>query len=759
MRSSLDRRAKILDTKSLLVSAVAVLGVAGPDLVAAQAADEPAEDDRVTLSEVIVTAQRVEQRAIDVGISLNVFDQETLEARRLSAIEDLAQATPGLDVFEGNGTNNPTITLRGVGTTNPFLNNNPSVAIYADQVYLPFSSFLTLPFFDVERIEVLKGPQVALYGRNATAGAMNVISARPTRELSGYVDLSYGRFGMVEARGAISGPLGERAQLRLAAIRQDGGGYIHRAGTVGSTAGFSRTPAIPGVESVPAVDEYGDKDLYAFRASLAWQPTDQVDVAVIAHYGRDDSELIGSTNINGDRVGVFQPPSDAPFVDYDNVAPATDTEQYGLALQADWHVGDLTLTSLTGYNRIDRQYAIGDFVPVRVAEASFDEGVRSFSQELRLARTATDGVRWIFGASYNDDEVDYDRVLLSYDFLLGALGTTFVEKSRAWAVYGDGEIELRPGWFLGAGLRYTDEDKEFDGGTFDIDPFGLSRIVVAFPGLGPDRQLFGSPTYDESDLSGEVSLNWKPSDDLLVYGSINRGFKSGGFDGSGVTVPSGFEPYGSEKVWAYELGMKSSAIDGLDFSMAAFFYDYTDKQVLALLDIGGGVTEAVIQNAAAAEIKGVEAEIRWRPVRGLALSLNGTVLDSEITEFVSADPDETASRVGNDLPGTPDYQLTAGIDYTVPLMSNFTLDASLWAYNVAGAYRDVENTEELKSEDRFVVNARVTLARPAAGWSAYVYAENLFDDTYVTSVRSLVGMLGKYYGPPRSYGVGLKYQF
>lgn len=708
--------------------------------------------------DIFVTAQRRQQRAADVPISMNVFDRDTVENRRLNSVEDLAQLTPGLDVFAGNGTNNPTITLRGVGTTNPFLNNNPSVAAYLNDVYLPFSSFLSAPLYDLERIEVLKGPQVALYGRNATAGAINIITARPTHDFSGYVDLTYGSHDYVEARAAVSGPLGESVRVRIAGIWQDGGGYMYRPGTVGSTAGFRRHPAIPGVPAVPAENDYGGRDTFGLRATVAIEPTANFDVTIIAHYGADNSELVGSTNINGDRLRVFRPPSDAPYVDYDNVRPRTDSEVYGISAQARLDLGDVTLTSITGYNRIERRYSIGDFVPLRIAEASFNEDVRSLSQELRLAYVGSDAFTGIVGASYNDDRIDYSRVLLSYDFLLGALGTDFEEHDRAGAIYADGEWQFSPGWFLAGGLRYTVEDRAFDGGSFDINPFRLSRITLAFPGL-VGGSLFGSRTYDEDDLSGRLALNWRPHDDLLVYAGASRGFKSGGFDGSGVTTRSGFDPFGSEHVWAYEAGVKASPIEGVYFSVAGFLYDYSDKQVLALIDLGGGINEAVIQNAAAAEIRGIEAELRIRPVRGLTLNLNATLLDSEVTEFVSADPNETASRVGNELPGTPEFQLTAGADYGVPLGDRFMLNGALWANHVTGAYRDIENNPALRSQRRTVVNTRVTLADTVAGWAFYAFAENLFDERYVNSVRSLVGMLGRYHGAPRTAGVGLRYDF
>lgn len=756
--SAPGRRTPLLSRTSLgALAAGLVLGCAAT----ARAQDPAGPAEAATaIDDVLVTAQKREQRARDVGISLNVFDQETLETQRLSSVEDLARLTPGLDVFDGNGTGNPSVTLRGVGTTNPFLNNNPSVAVYADGVYLPFSSFLSLPFFDLERIEVLKGPQIALYGRNATAGAINLVSARPTRELSAYADVSYGSYDAFEARAAISGPLSGTVQARLSAIWQDGGGYIERPGTIGSTAGFTRSPRVPGVAAVPAETGYGDKDVQAIRGSLAWQATDTVDIAISAHYGRDRSELIGSTNINGDRLRVFTPPAvRRAFVDYDDFAPVTDTEQYGAVVQADIDLGDFRLTSISGLERFTRAYGIGDFVPTRIAAPVFDEDISTFGQDLRLAYAGSEAVNWMVGASYNREEIDYARVLIAYDFVLGALGTAFEQEDKAWAVYGEGEWFFRPDWFAGLGLRYTSEAKDYVGGSFNIDPFGVSRVPLAFPGVGV-AGLFGSPTYDEDDLSGRASLNWKPGDGLLVYASVNRGFKSGGFDGSGITQPSGFTPYHSETVWAYEIGVKSLLLaDTLDLAASAFFYDYGDKQVLALLDLGSGVIEAVIQNAAAAEIAGFELDLRWRPTPELTVSVNGTLLESEVTEWISANPAEIAARLGNELPGTPNSQITVSLDHVQPLPSGLTLRTSFWANSVESAYRDIENNEALRSEGRVLVNGRLALSSPRAGWSLYAYGENLFDEEYVTSVRSLVGMLGAYYGPPRTLGVGLRYEY
>ncbi|MBB5519556.1 TonB-dependent receptor domain-containing protein [Amphiplicatus metriothermophilus] len=709
---------------------------------------------------IVVTAQRREQQITDVGISMAVFQAGEIEEKRIGDLYDIADATPSLDVVLGNGSNNPTITLRGVGTTNPWLNNNPSVAIYADDLYLPSSVLLTFPVFDLERIEVLKGPQIGLYGRNSTAGAANFISARPTDEFEGYADVSYGNYDAVDARAAISGPLNDQLRFRIAGLLQKGGGYIDRAGTEGTTAGFTRVPGvIPGVASVPAEEGFGDKDIAAIRASLSWTPGDGVEFLLIGHYGKDESEYIGSTNTNGDRLGVFAPPSDEPFVDYDDAHLFADAEQYGAVLQARVALGDrYELVSVTGYTELDRLYAIGDFVPTRIAEPTFDEKVSTFSQELRLSYNA-DRLYWLLGASYSMDDIDYRREMISYDFLLGTLGTAFDQDDRAYAAFGQAEFELAPKWSVSGSLRYTNERKEYAGGSFDIDPFGTSLITVAFPNLAGGG-IFLEPTYDDEDLSGNATVNWKPVDDTLVYASVGRGFKSGGFDGSGITDESSLTPFGPEKLWAYETGVKT-ALSGGAFSLAAsfFYYDYTDKQVLALVDLGAGFNEAIIQNAASSRIFGGDVQADWRPVDTLRFSVSATFLDSKVTKWVSADPAETAARIGNELPGTPEASVTGAVAHSLPLGAAWTLNTTVWATYADSVFRDIENSPNLKSDSYALLNGRLELTQTEGGLSVYLFAKNVLDEEYVTAVRSLVGMEGNFYGAPRTFGAGLRYAF
>lgn len=746
--------------KTLLRCSIAMMmsGAFAPAIAYAQVQQDHAAEANSSEDAIVVTAQRREQSLQDVGLSLSVLGAAQLDDQKIADIADIAASLPGFDLARGNGSNNPTMTVRGVGTTNPWINNNPSVAAYVDDAYMPFSPFLTFPIFDIERVELLKGPQVALYGRNATAGALNLISARPKSRFGGYADISYNEHDLVEARAAITGPLTQNLNFRVAGIVAQGGGYIERPGTEGTTAGFSPVPGVvPGVASVRARKGYGDKDVVAVRGALEWFASDRVEIFVTGHYGRDKSELIGSTAITPDRLGQFAPPAKKrAFVDYDNVEPAMDAEQYGGVFRVDADLGAFKLTSVTGYEHIDRSFLIGDFVPTRIAEPEFDERISAFNQEIRLTHEGVDTF-FLLGASYGEEKINYSRDLVAYDLLRGTLGTSFVEKDRSFAVFGQAEWEFAPEWKVIGGLRYTSEKKRYSGGSIDIDPFGVSRVPNLYPNTA-GAGLFGSPRYDDKDLSGSLALNWKPADEVLLYASVSKGFKSGGFDGSGITEPSSFTPYGAENIWAYEAGAKIFA-DRVQASGAVFYYDYSDQQVLALVDLGNGINEAIIQNAAGSAIYGMELDVGLDLTDKLRFSLNGLLVSSKVTDWKSADAAEVAARIGNELPGTPQASLNAKLDWSHDIASDWTLKASAWTTYTDGAFRDIENSRNLRSDDRFLANARLELGQTDGGLQFYLLGKNLFDKTYVTSVRSLVGMLGEYYGEPRTITFGMRYDF
>ena len=742
--------------KKLLLSSTCLMALALPATYTVQAQDQ--DSGVIAPEEFIVTARRRDENQTKVGITLNVLGKGALERRGIDNLEKVAANIPGLDMFRGNGSNNPTITLRGIGTTNPWSNNNQSVAAYIDGAYMPFSSLLTMPLFDMQRVEVLKGPQVALYGRNATAGAVNFISTQPGQDTEGYADITANNHSGLDFKAAASLAASDTFRMRLAAITQQSGGYMKRTGA-GSLAGFTRVPGIvPGIEDTGAEDGYGDKDVFALRGIFDADLSDTFNANFKLQYGRDKSELIGSTNANGDRLRAFTPPNDAPYYDYDNVEPKTDTKQISAVLKLNWTVNDLVISSTSSLENMSRTYQIGDFVPTRIAEASFDEDIETKSQEVTISGETADNHKWIIGGVITQDDIDYFRKLTSHDLLLGELDTAFVEKDKAWATFGQVDAALNDTLSTTLGVRYTDESKSYKGGSIAVNPFGVGVVDRVYPNTAGDG-IYGEPTYDEGNFSGKAALNWTPSENTLYYFSVGNGFKSGGFDGSGITEPSSFTPFKAETVWTYEMGTKITAMDGNFYFAGSLFYnDYTDKQVIALVDLGAGFPEAIIQNAAASEISGIDMEVKWRVSTPLTFSINGTYLDTEVTKWDSDDADDVAIHLGNELPGTPKLSTSVQVDWNKRVSDSSVMNISAWYTITNGSYRDIKNTEALRSEDSQLFNLRADLTFNEK-WMVYVSAENIFDKAYISSVRSLVGMEGRYYNAPRTLKAGLKYQF
>jgi iron complex outermembrane receptor protein len=476
------------------------------------------------------------------------------------------------------------------------------------------------------------------------------------------------------------------------------------------------------------------------------------------HASQDDSEIVGSTLRTPDALGIFTPPPGRnAFVDYGNVAGEMDSSSAGGALQIQWQLGDYELTSVTGYESLDRDYSVGDFAPFRLAEPTYNESLESFYQEIRISKDS-ESFYWMLGANYTDDSVDYFRTLSGFDLLLGELVSRYDQEDNSQAVFGQMDWRLTSNLELSAGIRYTDEEKQYDGGSIEQDPFGTSIVGVVFPGAAGDG-IFRQPSYDDSDTSGQLKLSWRGLSNSLVYGMVSRGFKSGGFDGSGITDEAGFTPYDAETLISYEAGIKSRLLnDSLEIASSAYYYDYQDKQVLAIVDLGAGLNEAIIQNAAESEVLGLDVDATWWLTDDLTLGLTAVLLDSEVTDWNSDDPAEASARIGNELPGTPKTSVTSEVRWKTTLGS-LDVNSALWVVYADSTYRDIANTRALQSDDYTLVNARLDFALQDSGLSFYLWGRNLTDEEYVTSVRDLLGMEGVYWGDPRTFGAGLRWEF
>jgi iron complex outermembrane receptor protein len=707
------------------VSASLALGLSLP--VAAQS-----EEAELALEEVTVTAQKREQSFNDVGLSVSVFSSEEIRELRMFRPEDIAAQTPNLKISETLANSIPNVVIRGVGLNDYAVNNNPAAGIYVDEVYLVSPAMLNFQLFDLQRIEVLKGPQGTLYGRNTTAGTVNFISRKPGEEFDAYANLELGNYEFWGGEAAIGGQLTPGLSGRFAARSfQRGEGHQHNRLTG---------------------EDVGEIDRTAWRGMLNWEPNEDLSFLLNWHGGNDASD-VWLTKIDNPFTSEDDGDTD-PFRSGASNASVMDIDAMGGGLTIDWSISDtLSLTSVTGVEELDRVHIEDrDASSLIMLDGEFRNDIEQLSQELRLTHVADDLVL-IGGAFYGTDEVKTrDRFdapdLLALLGLVGvtAIGNEYRQETDSWALFLHSEWQFADAWKLTAGARYTDEEKKF-GDAFTYLIAGGSEIPV-HPSVFND--------YSTDNVSGKLGLDYTGFENTLVYASISKGFKSGGFQGQLTFNPDDLKPFNDETMYAYEIGTKSRLLNNsLQFNTAVFFYDYQDLQFYGGLFDSPVGTLFGITNVGDAEVMGAEADLWWRPAEGLDLRFGAGWLDTEITRS-----EVGGVAVGSSLPNSPEWNFNAMLRYEWSLGDNLLADVMLDAnYQDDVAFDIIREPVEAKEGNYWLANARVGVSSPDHRWSAYLWAKNLFDETYRTQVLfSSVGY-GENYGMPRTYGMGLSYHW
>ncbi len=543
----------------------------------------------------------------------------------------------------------PNVTIRGIGLNDYAANNNPAAGIYIDDVYLVSPAMLTFGMFDLERVEVLKGPQGTLFGRNTTAGTLNFISKKPGDELDGYLTFDVGNYERILAEGAIGGPITDTLSGRIAIQ------------TIQQGEGF-QTNRLNGAK-------IGEVDRTSARGELQWKPSDDVNVLLSLYGGTDKSDV---WLIKIDNPFTTEDDGDTdPYRSGASNDPHMDLETTGANLTIDWSLSDaLTLTSVTGYQDFSRFHVEDrDASSLIMLDGTFDNQIDQFSEEVRLTHVGDDLVL-IGGAFYGEDSVDTRDEFLATDLLallglagVDVIGNEYQQDTTSMALFLHSEWSFSEDWKLTAGARYTDESKDFAGAyTFLIA--GGTEIP-----LYPDVV----ETYDTDNVSGKIGLDYTGIEDTLLYASVSRGFKSGGFQGQLSFDPAALQPFNDEEVLAYEVGMKSRfAGNSLEFNASVFFYDYEDMQFYGgLFDSPVGVLFG-IANIGDAEIKGAEADIWWRPTEGLDLRFGLGYLDTEITNSVV---DGVAT--GSELPNSPEFTFSSMARYEWAISGTLTAEVAV----------------------------------------------------------------------------------
>ncbi|MFQ5609629.1 MAG: TonB-dependent receptor domain-containing protein, partial [Woeseiaceae bacterium] len=566
------------------------------------------------LEELVVTAQKREESLQRTPISMAAFTSDQLEKASIVDLYDVAIQTPGMIL---NKEIVGKIYIRGIGAENLTIGGDPGVAVHADGAYIARTSAANFDLYDIERVEVLRGPQGTLYGRNATGGTINIISKAPTPELEGSVLVEYGDFDQIRVGGVLSGPLaGERVLARAAVVKSDRDGF---------------TP------NILTGEDLDDEDLLMGRLRLRFLPTDAVTIDLIADFSQDDgspapfkqlefSDLCEGPNGANDPPGLRPVSQESPVME--------KQDQFGITAAIDWKLEGLTFTSVTSYRDTEFEAIFdGDAVDITFQNFEDFDDTQQFSQEFRLASDSDERWSWILGAYYFNDDGD-TRIFIpipgfGFDILhLASISTD------AFAVFGQATYNASERLALTVGLRYNSEDKE----------------ATQFSDFGFMPPLNQNLNEDSDELTPKFGIEYYASDNVMLYASATRGFKSGGFTFNGFQ--SNFEP---EFVWAYETGIKSRLAGGaVILNGSVFYYDYTDLQVSKLENNAG-----VITNAADATIFGGEIELLAQPVDNWRVNAGLSLLNAEFDEFLTEDPSNpqlgTIDLNGNNLPRSPDF--------------------------------------------------------------------------------------------------------
>jgi len=777
-----------------------------------------AGQNETTSAEIIVTANKREQSLNKVGLAISAIGGEDLANQRIGGIEDLAKIVPGL-VFAPTLTSAPVYNLRGVGFYDTSLSSYPDVSIYIDQAPLPLPIMATLTAFDLERVEVLKGPQGTLFGNNATGGAVNFIAAKPASRFSAGVQLSYGRFNTLDLDAFVSGPLTDTLEGRFA-VKAVNGDEWQRS--------YTRD------------DKLGKQKNIAARAQLAWRPTDGIKLLLNVNGWRDQNDPIapqkiattpqnapGTAGLGGVMPNNFpiysfpNAPRNARATDWSpEFRPYADNRFFQTTLRADIDLtNNLTLTSLTGYNRLNFLNATDtDGTPfVNQNTARLEGRIRSFTQEVRLANDAANRLRWVIGGNYERSSADEYGETLYWDASAAPVNGISVShyeglhQMRNYAGFANAEFDMSDLLTLRGGIRQT--RAEHDADSFNGDsrlyqprsPFTLTEFFneifgIVYGGAVPTIAPFGSIVLDtrtnadgspvdpatylkagrpmarirEDSTSWSVGVDIKPAQDLLLYANISKGYKAGAAPTLAGSIYTAYQTVKQESILSYEAGIKGSAVDGLvSFSASAFFYDYRDKQQKSKFvdPIFGGLD--LLLNVPKSRITGAEFNITAKPASGLTLSANGTYLDAKVKTFsgvVGTTVDGNgllqpifASFEGVRLPFAPKFSYAARADYQFPISSDFD---GLVGFGVNGQSKSIGiltlspvDRDLYEINARALVNANLGLRTSDGRWSASIWGNNIFNKYYWSNSIQSYDTVVRYPGRPAEYGLTVGYRF
>ncbi|MDO8863827.1 TonB-dependent receptor [Haliea sp. E1-2-M8] len=710
------------------------------------------------LEEIIVTAQKREQNIQDVGVSISAFTGARVRAMGWQSSEDIAAQTPGLIATSFSGDSTVSLfSIRGVGQNDFADHQEAPTAVYVDGAYVGFTGAAGIQLYDVERVEVLRGPQGTLFGRNATGGLIHIISKKPTREFEAYADLTIAEYNQLRFEGAISGPLTENLAARFSLLQDKADGYFDNA----------------------LGDDARDRDFTSARLQLDYSPTSWLDANIALRATRSDT-VAGAYDFHpafeelDDMLTDFQgTPNNFPGVNDGALNPTgvNDQEAYGGTTTLVFKADDFTVTSITDFTDLEKYYLEdSNGNESRSLDYFTDQDSTQFSQEFRV-NGETRNSRWVAGFYYLNLDGDYVSFLNAPTFG-GAVTNSYSLETDSWSLFGQVEYDLSDTLTLVTGARFVKDNKDYSllsqCSPATVIPVGEPWL----PGFPPnDCSIFtsGDPTSplaveagpislqsNDEDITATVSLNYVPKENLLTYVKFSRGMKGGGFtnplDGFLFLDELSYKP---EILHSYEVGVKADLWEGrARVNASAFYYDYQDYQGFVFQ----GITTQV--KNLDAEIYGGELEFFLSPAEGWEFAAGLSLMEATVEGV------ELAPGIFEDqnMITAPDVSVNFLGRYGWQLRNGGNVSAQIDGVYVDEQQYNTNNSPLTLGEDYTLWNARVGYEHPHGdnSWEVAMFVNNLTDEEYQTYRFDLSDFFGYallVYGPPRWFGAEFRYNW
>ncbi|MGE6696410.1 TonB-dependent receptor [Hyphomonas sp. NPDC076900] len=757
-------------------------GIASSQVALAQTVEDT--DDR-RLAPVIITTQKTEENLQSAPLAVTAFSGAELESRGIVDLKGITERSPGFTMGEFNP-GQTQLYIRGIGSNEDAAGGDQSVVVFLDEAYIGRSAGQDLDLFDIERVEVLRGPQGTLFGRNVVGGVVNVITKKPHDTFEAAVEGTVGTYNLQTLRGKVNIPLSDTVFTKFSFSKRDRDGYI-------KNRIYDIVPEITGLD-VPR--NLRNIDKFNARAGLRWLAADNVDVNITASYSTVDEQAANGHSVDGTPATPLALSQLIPgYEDSYRYVAVTDAgvfenEVYGLVANVEWSISDtLTFNSITSYRDVSADHVPGNII---ASQADIDYAMRTIAlgqlaitganyytdasetltQELRLGY-AGDRINAVGGLYYLEEDARRNECMSLSVFPLPTLPSYQTNPNNLSGCDNAKNLTTSAAVFGQVTYNFTDRVSVVAGGRYTADEKHNRQIGNASPAAsGPTENFNTDVTADWDAFTGKIGVNFQATDDIFLYGVISEGYKSGGFGpGLSTTASQAATPFDPEFATMMELGAKSEWFNNnLRLNLAYSDTDYDDLQILQLMvpaDAPAGTPGILLtQNAASAKIKAIEAEFIWAVTKNLTLSGNYAHLDSEYTDFFvpagyrpPSDLPVDTSRSGNPLRNAPENAYNLNIRYTIDLPGGSELALLVDHRHKDTAYQDPDALEFAAVPEHDLTDFSATWTNAMRNLDVTVFGTNVFDEDYAIHNYPVSGNGVALAGAPQMFGLRVGYRF